>query len=186
MHLEQFAAAPADESTRQMQGGHRSIWTVNADGSGLARVGGEPNESYRMPAWSSDGQRIVHVRYPPNTNGREIYIMNRDGTNAVRVTTNTFDDAYPRFSPDGTLIAFERLDSRGVPQIWIMNADGTAEEQLTIHGGTRAAWSNDGSSIIYSRYDPRSAELGNGVLWRHDLGSHAETQMSAPWPSTCP
>jgi Tol biopolymer transport system component len=174
------------ESTRQMVGGLRGIWTVNGDGSGLKRLGSSANDSWRMPAWSPDGQRIVHVRYPVGTAGGEIFVMDRDGGNAVRLTTDAADDNFPRLSPDGTQIAFVRPDSMGTPQVWTMNSDGTSQQQRSARGGSRPAWSPDGSTIIYPAYDPVDDSAGNGVLWSIKLVTGGESQVLPAWPNSCP
>jgi Tol biopolymer transport system component len=174
------------ESTRQMQGGLRTIWTVNTDGSGLTRVGGNTDESWRMPAWSPDGARILHVRYMTGTSGSEVFEMDRDGSNPVRLTTNSVNDDQPRYSPDGSMITFVRTDAQGVPQVWIMHADGTAQTQVSTAGGHRPAWSRDGSRLVYSRFNPLKGDASNGTLWVHNLGSGANGQLISGWPSSCP
>lgn len=55
----------------------------------------------------------------------EIWIINRDGSGA-RALTNGFQDAHPRFSPDGTQIAFTRDRD-----IWTINADGSNLRNVT-------------------------------------------------------
>ena len=80
---------------------------------------------------------------------------------------DTFD-AEPAFSPDGTKIAFERFTATTDSQIWIMNADGTGQTQLTVPGpnGDHAhspPFSPDGTKIVFSRFDD-SATLGTHVI----------------------
>ena len=64
---------------------------------------------------------------------REIYMMNPDGTNQVRLTNNTGVDDSPAWSPDGTKIAFVSqvgpdLSAR---TIFMMNPDGTNKVEVT-------------------------------------------------------
>ncbi len=78
---------------------------------------------------------------PPGTNGRiiftserdgdgEIFSMNADGTNQIRLTKNGADDARPSGSPDGSKIVFHS-NRTGNNEIFIMNADGSNETRLT-------------------------------------------------------
>ena len=56
--------------------------------------------------------------------------MNADGTNQTRLTNNTADERFPKFSPDGTKIVFTS-DRDGDPEVYVMNADRTNQVQLT-------------------------------------------------------
>ena len=56
--------------------------------------------------------------------------MNADGTGRVQVTDNSVFEATGTWSLDGTKIVFQRLVPGG-QQLWIMNADGTDQTQLT-------------------------------------------------------
>jgi TolB protein len=73
----------------------------------------------------------------------EIYIMEADGTNVVRLTNNQVEDAAPLFSPDGSKITFRRATNPS--SVFVMNPDGTG--QVGLAPGQLAAWSSDGSKL---------------------------------------
>jgi TolB protein len=110
------------------------IYVINPDGTGLTRLTFNDYEE-RAPSWSPDGSRIVFVASVgthPGTPGQkfEICVMNADGTNFVQLTDNSVFDGTPTFSPDGQKIVFHRG-----PAIWMMNADGSGQVQLTFPPG---------------------------------------------------
>lgn len=47
------------------------------------------------------------------------------------LTSNTVVDATPSWSPDELKIAFHRLVAGQGLQLWVMNADGSGQTQLT-------------------------------------------------------
>src|SRR5262245_23524715 len=61
----------------------------------------------------------------------EIYVMNADGTNQVRLTFNTVFDGDATFSPGGEKIAFMSTRDGGNGEIYIMHADGSSQKRLT-------------------------------------------------------
>src|SRR5262252_8296324 len=61
----------------------------------------------------------------------EIYVMNADGTNQMRLTNNPGVDDYPTWSPEGKKIAFVSQDSSGAFAIKVMNSDGANQTKLT-------------------------------------------------------
>lgn len=71
--------------------------------------------------------------------------MNADGSDRRQLTDNTVLDATPTFSPHGQQILFLRTVAPGTPgvqQLWLMNADGAGQTQLTNPPGvnTLANW----------------------------------------------
>lgn len=90
----------------------------------------------------------------------DIWIMNADGTGAKALTKSNQVDWFPRFSPDGSKVIFNRSKSGWVPEndanypekwdIWQIGSDGTGEQKI-ISNATWATYRPDGKAIIFSR-----------------------------------
>jgi TolB protein len=77
--------------------------------------------------------------------------MNADGSGLRQLTDNTVPDLTPSWSPDGSRIVFHRrVGDRGQFQLFLIDADGTHERQLTFPPGFNA-FPNWGASATVSR-----------------------------------
>lgn len=78
-------------------------------------------------------------------------LVARTGERARLLTHGEGGNRDPRWSPDGTRIAFMSTRS-GVGQLYVMNADGTGVVQLTHSRGFKGGedWSPDGTRIAYA------------------------------------
>lgn len=81
---------------------------------------------------------------------KEIFIMDDDGTNPVRLTNDPANDYAPALSPDGSKIVF--VSNRdGNDEIYVMNADGSGQTRLTSNAAQDSdpSFSGDGSKIAF-------------------------------------
>jgi Tol biopolymer transport system component len=122
------------------------ICAMNDDGSGIVQL--TTAMRAEAPAWSPDGSRIA-FHSEQQAGNWDIYVMDADGGNITRLTTDPATDGFPDWSPDGSKIAFRRIVG-GTSQIFVMNANGTGVGQLTTgRGGSTPAWSPDGARIAF-------------------------------------
>lgn len=78
-----------------------------------------------------------------------------------RIISSTRFDGKPRYSPDGTKIAFTSSRS-GTPEIWVSDADGSNPFRLTNFGGPLvgyANWSPDGQWLTFHARPEGQADL---------------------------
>jgi len=104
------------------------------------------------------GREARLVRYPHYNHGRiaftylaDIWTADEDGKNIKRITANKARDVYPRFSPDGKLIAFSS-DRNGNFDVFIVPSDGGAAKQLTFHSAddTVLGWTPDSRAVLFA------------------------------------
>lgn len=85
----------------------------------------------------------------------DLFSVNPDGSDLRRLTWTPQSESTPAWSPDGTRIAYTRFGAAIGNQIWVMNADGSGQTQLSSGasqlGDTDPTWSPDGKRIAFSR-----------------------------------
>jgi len=90
----------------------------------------------------------------------EIYTVDSEGSGSpVRLTDNSVDDRAPDWSPDGTMLAYDRAVD-GDTEIFITRLDGE-ERQITDNGveDRHPAWSPDGRGVFFGRRSLDSSGL---------------------------
>jgi Tol biopolymer transport system component len=98
---------------------------MDPDGSNLQRLTRRPGF---QPDWSPDGSRIVFGSLDGHDG--EVFVMNADGSDLIRLTRNRFEETLPAWSPDGLTIAFASRRDRNT-DIYLMNAEGSDQVRLT-------------------------------------------------------
>ena len=80
----------------------------------------------------------------------EIYVMDADGENQIRLTKHPEEDKMPSWSPDGKKIAFVSMRNSGRNQIYVMDSIGENIRRITEGAfDLNPAWSPDGRTIAY-------------------------------------
>jgi Tol biopolymer transport system component len=113
-------------------------------------------------------ERIVFVtdRDAPNVS-EEIYVMNPDGSDPVRLTNNTSNDNGPVWSHNRKRIAFHSgRAGLGYPQVYVMKADGT-DQGLLADLGPRGAmfpsWTREANTVCFqTQLRPRDVFVVRG------------------------
>ncbi len=120
-------------------------------------------------AWCAAGATPAYVRYPDINGNRIVFAAEGDlwvaadtGGVARRLTTHPGVEYFPRFSPDGKLIAFTG-EYDGNQDVFVIPAEGGEPRRLTWHPGPDqvVGWTPDGAKVLYrSRAEnPQAWEL---------------------------
>jgi Tol biopolymer transport system component len=129
--------------------------------------------SNRIVSWNSD-----------------LYSANSDGSAERRLTWTPAVEQSPAWSPDGARVAYERANNGSRFGIWIMNADGTGQTQIspTVDADsvdyTGPSWSPDGARIAFA-----STRAGTWNIWSMNpdgSGLHRVTDVFSTDPSWSP
>jgi dipeptidyl aminopeptidase/acylaminoacyl peptidase len=123
-----------------------SIFTIS-----LSPLSLPPNQHSAFATFPGENGKIT---FDSNRDGGnyDIYVMNADGSEQTRLTTDPGIDEDPNWSPDGTKIAFNSIRD-GNREIYVMNADGSEQTRLTNNPAidTTPDWSPDGEKIVFRR-----------------------------------
>jgi Tol biopolymer transport system component len=84
----------------------------------------------------------------------DIYTINPDGTGVKRLTRDSYLNRAPRWSPDGTRIAFTGNRGDYFSHLYVMRADGRRQTRLSHEGNGAGShvWSPDGTRLAFVGY----------------------------------
>jgi Tol biopolymer transport system component len=117
------------------------------------KVAGTFGESgiYRTLTISPDGKRVAVERNDPQTQNRDIWIVDVRSGAATRFTSDPGWDAFPTWSPDGSQIIFTS-NRTGVYNLYKKASSSSGSERLfyeSTEGKGPTSWSPDGRYLIY-------------------------------------
>jgi TolB protein len=135
--------------------GNFEIYVMDADGRSLTRVTNYSGID-QFPDWSPDGREIVFRR------DTDIYALDVTSGQTRRLTNALPLNQMAVWSPSGQQLTF--MSSRdGYPSVWVMNADGSGQRNLTPKTPGDAdsdwvsrapSWSTNGHHIYFMSFRP--------------------------------
>ena len=179
--------APNSRTVIYSMGG--SLWRQDIDGTTAEELTADSGYDYQ-PDCSPDGRWVVFARYEHDA--VELWLINlRDG-HTRQLTSGGAVNLEPRFSPDGTRLAFVSTSCKGHFHIFIgnlQNGELREVQQLTpenvsslpryyysqVDHEISPMWSRDGSEILF--ISNRGHIHGTGGFWRMKAQPNAEPRQ---------
>jgi Tol biopolymer transport system component len=143
------------------------------------------------PSLSPDGNQVAFAWNGPSQDNFDIYVKVVGPGEPIRLTTSPAPDESPAWSPDGRLIAFQRLTSEFSADVFVIPALGGAERKVTsisvrtegrksasILGPTYAnlAWSPDGRWLAFGGGPSEDARRGIWLISVDGAGTRQLTE----------
>ncbi len=131
------------------------------------------------------------LRHPTYADGRvafsylgDIWLAKDDGSAVERITTHRARDVYPRFSPDGSQIAFSS-NREGNYDVYVVSAKGGKPRQLTFHSADDfvTGWTPDGKRILFSSTRGNGAFPSVATLFTISVDGGMEQPVPTDWGS---
>ena len=130
------------------------------------------------PAWSSDSTRLAFSS--SMTGDPEIYAVGANGGSAKRLTSSRGSDVAPVWNPKTNGQIAWVSGHNGLPQIFIMDADGSNVQQMTTEGyAVSPSWSPNGQFLTFSwirHYGPGAP--GGQDIYIMDVASRQFVQLT--------
>jgi tricorn protease len=111
--------------------------------------------------------------------GGDLWIVDRNGGEARRLTSDVGIEIDPIFSPDGSMIAFTG-EYDGNEDVYVIPAAGGSPKRLTTHPGSDQAvgWTRDGKRILFR--SPRGSYAGFTQLYTVGVGGGLPELLPLP------
>jgi Tol biopolymer transport system component len=135
-----------------LQAGERTLSIVDV-GTGTATAFTAPSEASGFD-FTLDGSMVTFAGQDDHGN-TQVFVADADGSNARQLTHGEGGARGPRWSPDDSMIAYERGTS-GDSQIFVVDvSDGTSTQVTNEVGGAvdPGGWTPDGGSILFSTFN---------------------------------
>lgn len=129
------------------------LWKINTDGTGAQALALDLGSD--QPVLSPDGKKIAWSHWDPDPAKYGLYVARLEQWRAVDpVRVSAGSSQQPRWSPDGTQLAYTRYRADGGDDVFIGQADGTGERLLLSAPEVSyysPVWSPSGEHIAVSR-----------------------------------
>jgi tricorn protease len=138
-----------------------------------AAFNGGPTRLLRSPTVSA-----THIAF---AYGNNIWIVERAGGRARRLTSFQGQTSSPQFSPDGKWIAFSG-EYAGNTDVYVTPAEGGEPRRLTWHPGNDVVqgWTHDGQAILFASARATWAPTAAPRVWTVPVAGGVESPLPLP------
>ncbi len=150
-------------------------WTVESSRSFISTMALEGE-----PAFSPDGKMLAYTS-GGDLHSRKIYVRNLAGGDAIKITSDGYDDVSPTWSPDGTRIAYVAVKPGEPCRIMVATVPAGEARQVarcSRSPSTIVSW-QPGTSFLY--YFDHVGAIED-LIFRLDLESGARQQLPKAFP----
>lgn len=179
--------------------GDHEIWIMNGDGTNKRQLTFN-NVNDHAPDISLDGTKIVFLRDGVNANNQtinQLWTMSTNGSNQTYVPTTYYFQQptdlidQPRWSPDGSKIAYGGTQSSMAPRFWqcftYIVATGAVSPtpsymNITSRDDVQPTWSPDGSCLAYVRHTWSAPDSFSNRITYQDLMMTDPSSLSLDGP----
>lgn len=157
------AATVSPDGTRIIMDLQGALWSLPATGGTATRLT-DPFLEPARPDWSPAGDWVAFESYAGGT--FHIWIMRPDGGGVRQLTFGHGDDREPRFSPDGTRVAFSSDRAfEGTYDIWVVE----------VATGALTRW----TSATTDEFEPTWLPSGDALAYVVGVGATGTTIQSS-------
>ncbi|MGC2250736.1 MAG: winged helix-turn-helix domain-containing protein [Acidobacteriaceae bacterium] len=134
-----------------------------------------PGLSANGLAFSRDGSKVAWTTVPEDS----LWESKADGSDRHQLTFPPMQASMPRWSPDGTRIAFSAQEPGKPSKIYIVPAGGGIAEKVTAGeaGDADPSWSPDGEALAFGGIFLKAAGMERHPIRIVDLRSHTVTAL---------
>ncbi len=114
------------------------LWVIGATDGVAKQITSGEDWNDTDPQWSPDGTRLAFVsdrtgKEFEDSDNKDVWVIPAAGGELVKISDHPFDDSQPRWSPDGTQIAFAgQTKSREFPKLFVTSASGGTASKLAV------------------------------------------------------
>jgi dipeptidyl aminopeptidase/acylaminoacyl peptidase len=138
---------------------HHQIFVMDAEGGWPEQVTDRPDVQYQLGGFSPDGRHVVYSGNATAPQFTDVYLQDLTTRDERQLTPGGQMMEFASFSPDGTQLLVQQVNSNTDYNIWLFDVATGAGRNLTEHEGqivyAAGPWRKDGKGFYFSSNEGR-------------------------------